>query len=137
MDETYMDIRKAKKLFEINKMLTKSLKIEEILQNVIKAAIELIGVSGVFIIYLYDEKTNTLRFAEGQGVDEDAFRKIAFAPGESISGKVFEERKSKLFTSEEEIDASMNNMSEENYQHYFKGVHERKIKSAFVVPIIK
>ncbi|MEI3613657.1 helix-turn-helix domain-containing protein [Pseudogracilibacillus sp. SO30301A] len=136
MDETYMDIRKAKKLFEINKMLTKSLKIEEILKNVIKAAIELIGVSGVFIIYLYDEKTNTLRFAEGQGVDEDDFRKIAFAPGESISGKVFEERKSKLFTSEEEIDAYMNNMSEENYRHYYKGVHERKIKSAFVVPIM-
>lgn len=136
MDETYIDIRKAKKLFEINKMLTKSLKIEEILKNVIKAATELIGVSGVFIIYLYDEKTNTLRFAEGQGVDKDAFRKIAFAPGESISGKIFKEKRSKLFTSEEEIDAYMKNMSKENYEHYFNGVNRRKIKSAFVVPIV-
>lgn len=45
-----------------------------------------------FIIYLYDEKTKTLKFAEGQDVDKEAFEKIAFAPGESIAGRVFQEK---------------------------------------------
>lgn len=132
----FIDLHKAKKLLEINKMLTKSLKIEEILKSVIQAATELIEVSGVFIIYLYDEKTNTLRFAEGQGVDKDHFKNVAFTPGESISGKVFQDKKSKLFTSEQEIDQYMRNMSPRNYEHYYKGVNKRKIKSAFVVPIL-
>lgn len=132
----FIDIHKAKKLLEINKMLTKSLKIEEILNSVIQAATELIEVSGVFIIYLYDEKTDTLRFAEGQGVDKEHLKKVSFTPGESISGKVFQDRKSKLFTSEQEIDQYMKNMSPENYEHYSKGVNKRKIKSAFVVPIL-
>src|SRR5690625_2347219 len=136
LDGTFMDIHKAKKLLEINKILTKSLKIETILKNVILAATELIDVPGVFIIYLYDEKTNTLKFAEGQGVNNESLKKIAFKPGESISGKVFEKKKPKLFNSEQEIDNYMKNMSKENFRHYFKGVHKRKIKSAFVVPIV-
>ncbi|MDM8102280.1 MULTISPECIES: helix-turn-helix domain-containing protein [Oceanobacillus] len=136
MDENFKDIHKAKKLLEINKMLTKSLKIEEILKSVIIAATELIDVSGVFIIYLYDEKTKTLKFAEGQDVNKEAFEKIAFAPGESIAGRVFQEKKSKLFTSEEEIDDYMKNMTAKNYQYYYKGIKERKIKSTFVVPIV-
>src|SRR5690625_4986930 len=95
---------KAEKLLEINKLLTQSLKLEDVLRNVIKAASELIEVSDVLIIYLYDEETNTLRFAEGEGVLKNKLKKIRFKPGESISGKVFVERKSKLFVSEQEID---------------------------------
>lgn len=135
-EKNLVDLHKAKKLLELNKMLTQSLKIEEILKNLIHAASELIDVSGVFIIYLYDEKTNALRFAEGRGVDKEHFKHIAFAPGESISGKVFKEKKSKLFVSEKEIDEYMDDMSEENYRYYHQGVQKRKIKSAFVVPIL-
>lgn len=131
-----LDIHKAKKLLEINKILTQSLKIEKVLQNVIVAASELIEVSDVLIIYLYDEETNTLRFAEGEGIHKEKLSKIAFSPGESISGKIFTEKKSKLFTSEQEIDAFMKNMTPENYRYYYEGVKKRKIKSAFCVPIL-
>lgn len=131
-----MDIHKAKKLLEINKILTESLKLEEVLQNVIVAASELIEVSDVFIIYLYDETTNTLRFAEGEGVNKAKLSEVAFSPGESITGKVFLDKKSKLFTSEQEIDSYMKNMNSENYRHYYEGIKKRKIKSAFCVPIV-
>ncbi|MUV36954.1 Adenylate cyclase [Lentibacillus sp. JNUCC-1] len=117
-------------------MLTKSLTITDILKNVIQAASELLEASSVFIIYLYDEEEKVLRFAEGKGIDQAHFKKIAFAPGESISGKVFNDKKPKLFMSESEIDQAMNNMSQENYNHYYQGVNKQKIKSAFVVPIL-
>jgi len=131
-----MDSYKMNKLLDINKMLTASLQLNEILQNVIIAASELIEVSDVLIIYLYDETSNTLYLAEGKGIDKAALQQIAFAPGESIAGKIFADKQSKLFASEAEIDYYMKNMTEENYRHYFAGVHEQKIKSAFGVPII-
>ncbi|MGM8364012.1 helix-turn-helix domain-containing protein [Virgibacillus sp. W0181] len=127
---------KVEKLLEINKILTQSLKIDDVLRNVIHAASELIDVSDVLIIYLYDEATNTLQFAEGEGVNKDKLKDILFSPGESIAGKVFDEKQSKLFASEKEIDTYMTNMSDTNYRAYFEGVYERKIKSAFCVPLI-
>lgn len=127
---------KMKKLLDLNKILTESLQLEEILRNVIIAATELINVSDVIIIYLYDETKDKLYFAEGQGIDKLALDKIAFSPGESITGKVFVDKISKLFSSEAEIDYYMKNMQAENFEHYSKGVHQRKIKSAFCVPII-
>jgi len=130
------DINKAQTLLEINKMLTKSLKINQILKDVVHAATKIIGVSGVFIIYLYNKETNRLYFVEGKGVNEQHFNKIAFTPGESIAGKIFLEQKSKLFISESEIDQYMENMTPINYEHYYQGVSGKKIKNAFVVPIV-
>lgn len=136
MTSNVMSIYKANKLLEINKILTQSLKLEDILQNVIDAARELIDVSDVLIIYMYDPETNTLRFAKGEGVDKESLKKIAFAPGESITGKIFQFKKSKLFTSEKEIEEYMENMTEYNYRYYYEGVKRRKIKSIFCVPIV-
>lgn len=127
---------KAEKLLNINKLLTQSLKIDEVLRNVIQAASELIEVSAVLIIYLYDDETNTLQFAEGEGINKETMNEIRFSPGESITGKVFVDQQSKLFSSEKEIDMYMNNMSERNFQAYYDGVYKRKIKSAFCVPLI-
>lgn len=122
-----LSIHKAKKLLEANKMLTRSLRLDEILKNLIHVASELIDVPGVIIIYLYDHKTNTLRFAGGSGINEKYFKKVSFAPGESITGKVFNERKSKLFISEDEIDEYMSDMSEKNFKYYFKGTYTIKL----------
>src|SRR5699024_861585 len=125
-----------KKLLHINKVLTESLQLDEVLQNLIMSAKELIDVSDVLIIYLYDEKTDKLYLAEGHGIDKFALKKVAFSPGESITGKVFVDIKSKLFTSESEIDFFMNNMQHDNFLYYSQGVRHRRMKSAFCVPII-
>ncbi|REB08775.1 GAF domain-containing protein [Sporosarcina sp. BI001-red] len=131
-----MDLYKANKLLEINKMLTQSLQLNEILRNVIRAACELVEVADVIIIYLYDEETKTLRFAKGEGVQEEALAHVAFAEGESITGKVFVHRQSKLFTTREEIEDHMENMTDQNACYYYEGVHQRSVKSTFCVPIL-
>lgn len=135
-NNSYLTLPKAKKLLEINKMLTQSLKLEEVLKNLITAASELVQVTDTFMIYLYDELTGKLKLAEAIGVEIEPLKKIVFSPGESITGKVFLEKKAKLFKSEQEIDFYMSNMSEENYQFYYEGVRRQKIKSAFCVPIL-
>ncbi|MFP3917161.1 helix-turn-helix domain-containing protein [Lysinibacillus telephonicus] len=135
-NNSYLTLPKAKKLLEINKMLTQSLKLEEVLKNLITAASELVQVTDTFMIYLYDELTGKLKLAEAIGVEIQPLKKIVFSPGESITGKVFLEKKAKLFKSEQEIDFYMSNMSEENYQFYYEGVRRQKIKSAFCVPIL-
>lgn len=135
-NHSYLNPQKAAKLLELNKLLTQSLKLEEVLENVIMAASELVKVSDTFIIYLYDESDNKLRLAEGKGIDKESLQKVSFSPGESIAGKVFRDREPKLFLSENEIDDFMSNMSEENYRYYYEGIYKRKIKSAFCVPIV-
>ncbi|WP_077325330.1 helix-turn-helix domain-containing protein [Virgibacillus siamensis] len=132
----YLKPHIAAKLLKLNKLLTQSLKLEEVLQNVVASASELVKVADTIIIYLFDETEEKLKFAEGEGVDSKVLQQIAFSPGESIAGKIFQEREAKLFVSEEEIDSFMNNMSQENYPHYFQGIYRRKIKSAFCVPIV-
>ncbi|MBO8157778.1 MAG: helix-turn-helix domain-containing protein [Bacillaceae bacterium] len=127
---------KVLKLLEINKILTSSLDIERILRNLVEAAEKLIEVSDTVILYLYDPEDNTLKIADGVGINIDAMRNIAFKPEESLTGKVFSDQKSQLFAHEEEIQKCMSSMSEENYQYYFEGVYRRKIRSAFCVPLI-
>ncbi|MHC8517839.1 helix-turn-helix domain-containing protein [Sporosarcina sp. ITBMC105] len=131
-----MDLYKANKLLEINKILTQSLRLEEILHSVIQAASELVDVADVIIIYLYDEDTKTLRFAKGEGVAVESMRHVAFAEGESITGKVFVQRQPKLFTSRDEINDYMKNMSALNVRYYFEGVQQRTVRSSFCVPIL-
>lgn len=133
---TKLNSEKYEKLLEINKLLTKSLKLEEVLQNVIISASKLVDVSDTFIIYLFDKNTHKLRFAEGRGIYKDILQKVAFSPGESIAGLVFKDKKPKLFKSEDEIDTYMSNMSKANYSNYYYGVYQRKIKSTFCVPIL-
>ncbi|QCR33529.1 helix-turn-helix domain-containing protein [Lysinibacillus sp. SGAir0095] len=135
-DYSFLTLSKAKKLLEINKMLTQSLQLEEVLKNLITAASELVTVTDTFMIYLYDEFTGKLQLSEAIGVEIEPLKKLVLSPGESITGKVFLEKKAKLFKSEQEIDTYMSNMSERNYQYYFEGVLRKKIKSAFCVPII-
>src|SRR5690625_562526 len=127
---------KVKKLLTINKMLTQSINIDKILDNVIVAASELIELAGMFIIYLYDEKTNRLQFAEGKGIDKKFFKKITITPGESLEGKTFVSKKSKLVTAKQEICQYIENLSEKNFQHFAQGVQYQNITCTLAVPIV-
>ncbi|SIT73456.1 helix-turn-helix domain-containing protein [Edaphobacillus lindanitolerans] len=127
---------KVTKLLELNKILTRSLQLKEVLENLVHAAKELVNVADVFIIYLYNEDTDTLCFAEGAGVNKEYMERLSFRSGESIAGKIFQQKAAKLFTSEREIDDYMENMTADNYRYYFEGVGRRKIKSAFCIPIV-
>ncbi|MFC0470366.1 helix-turn-helix domain-containing protein [Halalkalibacter kiskunsagensis] len=127
---------KMTKLLEITKLLTKSLKIETVLDTLVKAANDLIEISDTVILYLYHPEENTLKVAEGVGINRNMMDNIAFAPGESITGKAFLNKKSYLFAEEGDVKKNMESMSERNFHFYFQGVYERQVKSAFCVPLL-
>ncbi len=128
--------KKVSKLFAINKLLTKSLDIDTILRTLVEAAKELIEVSDTIILYLYEPVENVLKVAEGVGIDIKVMKNISFSPGESLTGMTFTARRSHLFAYKDEIEEHMTSMTENNYHYYYKGVYERKIKSAFCVPLM-
>jgi sugar diacid utilization regulator/GAF domain-containing protein len=127
---------KIERLLETNKLLTRSFNVEFVLKTMVQAAYDLVDISDTIILYLYDEKDNVLRFAEGVGVDLEILKNIAFAPGESLTGRTYSTRKSQLFAKKDDIQENMANISEENYYYYFKGVGEREVRSAFCVPLL-
>jgi len=127
---------KLSKLLEINKMLTKSFNLEFVLKTLVESADELIDISDTIILYLYDKKDHVLRVAEGVGIDIVPMRQIAFAPGESITGRTFSKKKPILFATKNEIQINMGNISKYNFNYYYQGVGKREVKSAFCVPLL-
>lgn len=136
LGKTIQSRQELVKLLEFNKLLTKSLDLDLVLQTLVTAAKELITVADTIILYLYDQEENVLRLAEGVGVNKEIMRGIAFRPGESLTGLTFSKRKPLLFAQREDLEKGMANMSPENYTIYFQGVYERQVKSAFCVPLI-
>ncbi|RXT04574.1 helix-turn-helix domain-containing protein [Ammoniphilus sp. CFH 90114] len=127
---------KIHKLMEINKLLTKSLDLEVVLETLVKAAVDLIEVSDTIILYLYDPEDQVLRMAEGVGIDKSMMHHIAFRPGESLTGYTFTEKRPMLYPIQEDIQKRMATMAEQNYAHYLKGVYGRQVRSAFCVPLL-
>jgi sugar diacid utilization regulator len=127
---------KIERLLEINKLLTRSFNVEFVLKTLVQAAYDLVDISDTIILYLYDEKDNVLKVAEGVGVDLEILKHIAFSPGESLTGKTFSTKKPLLFAKKDDIQENMADISEENYYYYFQGVGQREVRSAFCVPLI-
>jgi sugar diacid utilization regulator len=127
---------KIERLLEINRLLTRSFDLEFVLKTLVQAAHDLVDISDTIILYLYDEKDKVLRVAEGVGVDLEIMKQIAFSPGESLTGRTYSTRKPLLFARRDNIQENMSNISEKNYDHYFRGVGEREVRSAFCVPLL-
>lgn len=127
---------KWKSILEINKLLASTLNIDEVLSTLVHSAKNLIVNADISIIYLYDQTSNSLKFASGRGVNEKYLKKIAFSLREAMTGEVFSSKKSILCNTHEEINEYLKSMSSENYYLYYKGMNERVIKSSFSVPLI-
>ncbi|MBM7551655.1 helix-turn-helix domain-containing protein [Thalassobacillus pellis] len=135
MIEKVIGNNKASEIFRINRLLTESFDINQILKTLVSSAFELVEVSDAVILYLYDEEEEVLRFSEGVGVSLGEMKDIKFASGESLAGGTFLTKQAKLYETDE-IKSNMSTMTEENYRLYFKGVYERQIKHVFCVPLL-
>jgi sugar diacid utilization regulator len=130
------ETNKLMRLFEINKLLTKSMKLEHVLETFVSSAMDLIKFADAVFLFLYDEEKNLLQFVEGVGVDKETMRHMAISPGESITGSSFLTKTSMLFTRNIDIEKGMVTMSEKNSYFFFKSVNDRKPESSFCVPLV-
>lgn len=122
------------KLFEINRLITQSLDVKEVLRNLVNAALDLVVRADTIIIYEWKED-GFLHFTDGIGLGIESAKKIRFKPGESITGRVFQERKIYNISGDTSIDL-MKNMEYRNMEHFKKAVNFKKVKSVISAPLI-
>ncbi|WP_185907928.1 helix-turn-helix domain-containing protein [Psychrobacillus soli] len=122
------------KLFEINRLITQSLDVKEVLRNLVNAALDLVLRADTIIIYEWKED-GYLHFTDGIGLGSESAKKIRIKPGESITGRVFQERKIYNISGDKSIEL-MKNMEYENMEHFKKAVNFKKIKSVISAPLI-
>lgn len=125
--------KQCMKLFEINRLITQSLDVKEVLRNLVNAAFDLVARADTIIIYEWKED-GYLHFTDGIGIGSEAAKKIRFKPGESITGRVFQERKIYNISGDKSIEL-MRNMEYENMEYYKKAVNFKKIKSVISAPL--
>lgn len=125
---------KLSSLLEINRSLTQSLELEEILKRLVQAAFDLVDHADTTILYTLKED-GLLHFSSGVGVETGFMSQVKFEPGESLTGLVFLTKKG-LIASGNEFREHMSRMSETNYVHFFNGVYRREVKSGIVVPLV-
>ncbi|PAF12457.1 hypothetical protein CHH59_18555 [Shouchella clausii] len=88
------------------------------------------------IIYLYDENQKVLRLGAGTGVSVQSLRRLAFKPGESLTGKVFLSKKPYLCLGKHEIKQNMANISPENWKWFREGTYKLDVTSSINVPFL-
>ncbi|GLB60282.1 helix-turn-helix domain-containing protein [Cytobacillus sp. NCCP-133] len=122
------------RLLEINRSLTQSLELEEILKRLVKAAFDLVENADTTILYKLKED-GLLHFSQGVGVDARFMQQVKFEPGESLTGLVFLTKKG-VIASGHEFREHMSRMSETNFIHFYNGVFRREVKSGILVPLV-
>ncbi|GIN12803.1 hypothetical protein J26TS2_26700 [Shouchella clausii] len=88
------------------------------------------------IVYLYDENQKVLRLGAGIGVSVQSLRRLAFKPGESLTGKVFLSKKPYLCLGKHDIKRKMANISPENWKWFREGTYKLDVTSSINVPFL-
>jgi len=107
-----------KLLMEVAHTIASSVQSEEILDVIIKTALDSIDAADTGFLFLYDSNINKLLVKSAIGFRQESYCFTRLDPGEGISGRVFEKVKPLLITDEEAVSKAMESMSKENFKHY-------------------
>lgn len=124
----------CQQLFNINALLTQSLDERSVLQNLMKAAMDLVKRADTIIIYEWDEH-GYLTYSDGIGLDVEAIRQVKFRAGESITGRAYQEKRV-YNVALEQAKMYMKNMSPENASNFQRAVNHKVVQSVLAVPLI-
>jgi len=103
-------------IFELAKILVAEDDHETMLSQFLSHLIASLDAADAGSLWLYDAAEDRLAAADAQGYALASLRQIRLAPGEAISGKVFQSGKSMLWSTPDETAAAMANMTAENRQ---------------------
>ncbi len=109
--------RKAKELVsmvESIRSITSSLDLDELLTKIITNALAVIPTAHAGFLQLYDAEKNYLIPKTTVGFNQDIYS-LKIKSGESITGKVFQDGRPRLYNSRTEIYQDMSNISQDNY----------------------
>ena len=89
--------KQLEEILELSRVITSTFAWDEILENIVKKAVQLIPGADTGNIFIYRDDEDLLIPEFGWGFARGIFQKIKIKPGESVSGQVFLSRKPTLF----------------------------------------
>lgn len=132
-EEMHIDISE---FYKFHRLMERSSSVEEVLNILINTVNRLIPQTDMAIAYLYDSEQKVLRLGAGFGVSTSSLGKIAFQPGESLTGKVFLNKKALACANRTDVSKMMSNISTENLKWYQEGTYKRTVRSSINVPLM-
>ncbi|WP_169871330.1 helix-turn-helix domain-containing protein [Shouchella patagoniensis] len=123
-------------LWSINESFARARDFPAVLDALATAVPRLIPRADMVILYLYDEERKVLRLGTGFGVVISSLKRIAFKPGESMTGQVFVSKQPVLCLGEKDVKERMANISSDNLRWYRQGIADKSINSSFSVPLL-
>jgi hypothetical protein len=129
--------QKLMSLINSTRVLTSTLDLEEVLDQLIKEVLNVIDGSNASVLFLYDKRTDKLYPKSAAGFDMRYLKNIRVSPGEGMSGQTFAEGKGKIFLSITDTKEGMSNISEDTLELYSKALGDLQYPvSAICVPIM-
>lgn len=122
--------------YKFHRLIERATSVEEVLNVLIKTVNEMIPHTDMAIVYLYDSDQKVLRLGAGYGVSTSSLKRISFQPGESLTGKVFLNKKSLACANRRDVSKMMSNISTENLKWYEEGTYKRTVRSSINVPLM-
>lgn len=132
-EEVQIDISE---FYKFHRLIERSTNVDEVLNVLINTVNKLIPHTDMAIAYLYDSDQKVLRLGAGYGVSTSSMKRISFQPGESLTGKVFLNKKSLACANRRDVSKMMSNISTENLKWYQEGTYKRAVRSSINVPLM-
>lgn len=125
-------------VFEIVKILATEQSLETMLPKFLACLIETLEAADAGSLWLYDSADGRLVAKGAQGYDFAVLKQLRLAPGEAMSGKVFQTGQAELYPTPEATAAAMANMTPANGDIFRAATTGLKHPlSAICVPLIK
>lgn len=132
--------RKAKELetlFEISKILSSAPDLASLLDSIVERLVGALEATEAAAVLLYSPETDSLEVASAFGFVGDWHKRMRIRPGESMSGKVFQSGRARLFRTPEQVAAALADMQPENRLLFAKATGETEPpRSAVCAPLI-
>ncbi|WP_342513741.1 helix-turn-helix domain-containing protein [Sporosarcina sp. FSL K6-1522] len=114
--------------------ITSTLNLDKVLEKIMRNALRVISATDAGYLLLYDPATQLLLPKAPIGFNENIY-KFRVKPGESVTGKVFEDGIGRIFNSKEELFGEMDrfNISKTNFEHITSAANSPE--AAICVPI--
>jgi K+-sensing histidine kinase KdpD len=124
-------------VFEIAKILATEQDMETMLPKCLGCLIEMIEAADAGSLWLYDPSDERLVATGAQGYDFAFLKQLRLAPGEAMSGKVFQTGQAELYSTPEATAAAMANITPANSEIFRAATTGmRQPLSAICVPLI-
>lgn len=138
-EEVHAKKIELEKMIEGIRSITASLELDDLLENILKNALEVIPAADSGILTIHDSSIDRLVNKAAVGPNEN-IKKVKFKVGEAIAGKVFQDGKARMYVSHQiekapELINDMSNTSEENLKFILSSYDFTHTKGLIAAPI--